>query len=398
MSKTTEIYRFNLRNLKANPTNEFSLGKCYIRLFHNDDGPDSSNRVIMSNGGVSVELLPSKGLSLGQAWINKIPMFWDAPTKMPDTEDIDLWSDEIRINGEKASGFTFLKTLMAGVELYGLQNWGMPVEVDGKLYPIHGETSNIPVDEIIFGGNSDKSCWVEASFIYRSFGADISLPWYKRGKPLYKVTKRVIIEYENTSVIVEDTIKNISENPLTPDWGYHITFRPEDGAKYLVPSRMVQERGDKKVTPEFETWHKAKNEKKRCETGIIHKKLKQTENNHGEKEIKSALIYPDLTGIVATTPPSPYFQTWFCCGGKGSNEFTNSEGNSILLKNWDGMGIEIGSSALDHDGNAETLDDYKPVLKVGEQLSLKLKFQLLSGNELNECLNDINYYNKDRKL
>jgi hypothetical protein len=70
------------------------------------------------------------------------------------------------------------------------------------------------------------------------------------------------------------------------------------------------------------------------------------------------LIYPDGSRLEVSTTPSPYFQTWFCNGGKGSGEFTDSNGKSLLRRNWDGMGIEIGSSPLDHNGNIDETVDY----------------------------------------
>lgn len=70
--------------------------------------------------------------------------------------------------------------------------------------------------------------------------------------------------------------------------------------------------------------------------------------------------------------PSPYFQTWFCNGGKGSEEFTDSNGQSLLRRNWDGMGIEIGSSPLDHNGNMDETVEYKQELLMGEKKKIEI--------------------------
>ncbi len=48
-------------------------------------------------------------------------------------------------------------------------------------------------------------------------------------------------------------------------------------------------------------------------------------------------------------------------------------GDSLLKKNWDGMGIEIGSSPLDHDGNTDQSMQYEPALKHGEKKIFQLK-------------------------
>jgi hypothetical protein len=90
--------------------------------------------------------------------------------------------------------------------------------------------------------------------------------------------------------------------------------------------------------------------------------------------ISTHLIYPNGSTIEISTTPSPYFQTWFCNGGKGSKEFTNTKGESLLQKNWDGMGIEIGSSALDHDGNIDRSVHSMPILTSGQKLKISIYF------------------------
>ncbi len=388
---------FNCRDLAANSVNELEENGFRIQVYHAENDPASANRVKVSTDLVELELLPSKGFSLGQAWINGQQIFWDAPIGLPDTENIDLWSDEIKINGNPALGFTFLKTLTAGVELYGLKNWGMPVTTNGQLCPIHGETSNIPVSEIQFKVENENKCTVQASFIYRTFKGNADLPWYERGTELFKVTKKVILHKDSFEILVEDTIENISDTSQIPDWGYHITFRPEENSKFIVPSRFVQERGSNPLPNDIETWHKATDEKVRIETGIVHKELFKINITNSET-VTSLLKYPNNTGIAITVPASPYFQTWFCSGGKGSKEFTNSNNDSLLHKNWDGIGIEIGSSALDHNGDIDESVKYLSELKSGERKTIQLKFQYLDNEALKSIENEIIAYNKDRNL
>lgn len=362
---------FNCRNLAVNSVNELEENGFRIQVYHAENDPISANRVKVSSDLVELELLPSKGFSLAQSWISGQAIFWEAPIALCDTENLDLWSDEIKINGNPAPGFTFLKTLVAGVELYGLKNWGMPVILDGQLHPLHGETSNIPVDEVQFSVENENTCTIVSSFIYRSFIGNRNLPWYDRGEALFKVTKKVILTKDSLEFKLEDSIENISDTKQTPDWGYHITFRPEEGAVLKVPSKRFQERNHNPLPDDFETWHKAVDKKVRTETGIVHQELRD------ESGVTSVLTYPNQTSIAVTVPATPYFQTWFCNGGKGSKEFTDSHNQSILEKNWDGMGIEIGSSALDHDGNVNKTVEYDAMLHQGEKKVVGMKFKLI---------------------
>ena len=383
---------FNLKDLTLNATNEGELKGFHIRIFHHQGDPQNAHRIRVRNKQIEVEFLPSKGLSIAQAWIKGQALFWEAPIGLVDTEDLDLWSDEISINGQPAPGFTFLKTLIGGLEFYGLKNWGMPVTVNEKTELLHGETSNIPVGEILFGSDQEESCWIQASFMYRTFEGDHHLPWYERGAALYKVTRKYTLPANSFEIMVEDSIENVSSSKQTPDWGYHITLRPEEGAKLLVPSKQVQERGGGALPADIETWHPARDASKRTETGIIHQNLLVNQSEAGQDFVVSLLKYPDGTGLALSVPPSPYFQTWFCNGGKGSKEFTDRNGESILLKNWDGMGLEIGSSALDHNGNIDKTVSYDPELSTGENKTILLRIKWLDENIAEELAERINAY------
>ncbi len=382
MIQTSDKQTFNAKYLSLNSNNEIEQNGFNFRIFHNENDPDTANRIKVSSQLVEVEILPSKGFSLGQAWVEGKPLFWEAPIGLPDTETIDLWSDEVCINGKPAPGFTFLKTLVAGIELYGLKNWGMPVTSNGLLHPLHGETSNIPVGEVQFEVEYGNKCVVEASFLYRSFEGDLHLPWYERGAALFKVTRKVVLFKGSKEILIADTIENISNQVLAPDWGYHVTFRPEEGAKYLVPSKFVQQRNGNPVSCGFETWHQAEHQNIRTETGIIHKELLTSKSDDGSNIVTSLLVYPNNTGIAVSVPSVPYFQTWFCHGGKNSKEFTFQNNESLLKKNWDGMGIEFGSSPLDHNGNLDATVMYEPSIKPGEIKSITIKIENIEKDKL----------------
>jgi len=360
-------YNLYTKDVSKNINNVIQDSGFSISLLHLPEDPVNANRIKISYDNTVIDLLPSKGLSLGQAWIKGQSVFWEAPIILPDTETIDLWSDEVCINGNPAKGFTFLKTLVAGVELYGLSNWGMPVEKDLKLQPLHGETSNIPVDKVSCS-IEDDCLTISASFDYRTFEGDMNLPWYQRGEALYKVTKKVMLKKSAWEIKLEDTIENISNRSLTPDWGYHITFRAEDGTQVIVPSAKTEVRGGGLLSENYNIWKPGADMSKRTESGIIYKELHTT----GENNSVSAIKYPDGSYVEIIVPQVPYFQTWICAGGKGSNEFTFKNGESLLHKNWDGIGIEIGSSALDHDGNIDRSFHYQPDLEPGQKLVIPI--------------------------
>jgi hypothetical protein len=360
------------KDLSLNEQNTLTENGFSISLFHLPEDPDTANRIRFSNANVKVELLPSKGLSVAQAWINGQPVFWEAPIELPDTETLNLWSDEICINGTPAPGFTFLKTLTGGIELYGLKNWGMPVEKDGKQELLHGETSNIPVENVSFSVEAE-TCTVESSFVYRSFEGNPDLPWYERGVALFKVTKRIILTKDSAGFKLEDTIENISNRSLTPDWGYHITFRPEPGARYIAPAKKAESRGGAPLPANYTAWQPSPDHRQRIEHGVIYKDF----NTFSPDNLcTSELVYPKGKSVKVKTSPAPYFQSWFCSGGAETTEFTWKNGEPVFHGNWDGMGIEIGASALDHDGNTDQTVAAEKPLRPGEAKVIRIEVEI----------------------
>lgn len=390
ISQTIEL---NCKDLHANTSNYWKWDHQSAELYHKEGEPFHAYRLELKIGDFAAELQPSKGLSLGQALYNGKKIFWDAPYALPDPDQLDLWSDEVLINGKAIEGFTFLKTFTGGIELYGLKNWGMPRK-DGpnnRILPIHGETSNIPVEKVKISAKPG-SISVQGEFIYRDMAPTGKGSWYMRGKPLYRVTKQYSFYLKNgPEIVATDTIENLTEDNLVPDWGYHITFFPHQGSKLQVPSQTVEERSGGNLPGDIETWNMAGKNESRQETGIIHKGLKVKDG-----KCFVLLQHPDGDGILFKFPPAPYFQTWSCKGGAGSDEFKLKSGESLLKKNWDGLGFEIGSSALDHDGNIDKSVQYDPVLKPQQQLSIEMELKLTNTIKTMELASEINDYNKNR--
>jgi galactose mutarotase-like enzyme len=314
-----------------------------------------------------------------------------------DPDELVLDSDEIRWQGTPQPGMVYIKTFTGGVELLGLSNWGMHYTdpETGEVNVIHGEVSHIPVEQISVTISEDE-LEVQGSLTVRSFKGAASLPWYERGKPLYTVTKKVVLKKGQPALFLTDTIANVSAEPLTPDWGYHVTFRPEPGAELFIPSKVIQNRGGEPVPPKHEKWQPS-GDGTRVEVGIIHKEPRISPDAFGDADgVESLLVYPDGTGIAVTTSPAPYFQTWFCAGGAYTQEFTYPDGTPVLTKNWDGQGIEFGASPLDHDGNVDPSVVYDPVLQAGESMAIKIDIEVLSPQDAVQCKAEIQSYNRTR--
>ena len=116
MSKATT--RFNCKDLASNKSPIVVDSGSSVSLVHQSGDPPSVNRINASVNGLEVELLPSKGLSVGQVYLDGRLVFWNPPIGVCDPDTLDLYSDEVAINGTPAPGFTFLKTFCGGIEFY----------------------------------------------------------------------------------------------------------------------------------------------------------------------------------------------------------------------------------------------------------------------------------------
>jgi len=381
--------RLNCINIYEDITDATDLSPFRIEIKNREGESRKTNRLYIDNGEVKTELLPSKGLSPGEVLFGEKPVFWEPPIGLPDPDKFDPNGNKVLINGSHLPGFDYLETFMGGIEFYGLKNWGMPLNVNGTVLPLHGETSNIPVKEVEVV-KENNGIRVTGSFIYRSMDKNNNKIWYLRGDELYKVSQSLFIPDKGKRFGFKTTIRNITNETLIPDWGYHITFRPEDGSRLIVPSRQAELRGGGELPSDIETWHPAAGSSVRTEVGVIHKQL-YSEN--GRSFI--LLRYTDGAGIKFSFPSSPYFQTWFCNGGAGTKEFTYADGTPVLNKNWDGQGIEIGSGPVDHDGNIDNTVNYRKELEAGEKKEIEFETEFLTAAECDELEAEIIKFRKN---
>lgn len=350
-----------------------SLADARVILLHREGEPAGVNRLHVTTGNMRVELLPSRGLSLGSATVGSREVFWDPPTGLADPDTQEPSRNSVWINGGPAPGYGYIESFTGGIELLGLDNWGMPRPdlQDGSLLPLHGTVHAMPLSrvEIESTGNAVQ---VKGRFLVRSHKGRSDVVWHKRGAVRFEVTRIVVIDSNPSRIVIVDSFRNASAKNLLPDWGYHVTFRPEPGATLLVPSAAAEVRGGGPLPVDFREWIPSPDPIKRIEQGVI---MKDLQYSGPEKRCTSTLRYPDGRKIYIHTPPVPYFQTWFCSGGAGSTEFTRPDGKPLLLKNWDGMGIEFGSSALDHDHNTDPLVPPELRLAPGEVRAVKFEIE-----------------------
>ncbi|RPI78805.1 MAG: DUF4432 family protein [Chloroflexi bacterium] len=381
MSKQT--FLFNCNDFAANEHTRVEQGPFWASLTHRKGDPDNVHRLTVGNGMVQVELLPSKGLSVGEAEANGTPLFWKPPLKnLPDPDWIDLYGETL-INGTPLSGFRWVEGFTGGIEMLGLENFGSPVtDKNGRLLGLHGDASYIPVNKVEVTISENELVVSGAFEVYDGLG-NADKVWYRRGSLQYTVTKTITLKAGSLVIFLLDTITNRSEKSLTPDWGYHIQLHPMEGARLLVPAARSEGRGGEPLPPDHEVWHEAKNPGLREEKGIIHYGLKaQADASSRQSVVQTLLRYPDGTGIRVAAPIAPFFLSWFSCGGKGDRTIClpaedGDPPRTLFQEPWDGVGPEIGASALDHDGRTDP-NVQAVTLYPGETLNLPITIEPVS--------------------
>lgn len=90
------------------------------------DGSDAGTRRIrVAADGIDIELLPDRGLDIGSARVDGVPVAWLSPTGFPPRSTTD--------------GAEFTRTFGGGLlTTCGLQNFGPESEDGGAVHPMHG--------------------------------------------------------------------------------------------------------------------------------------------------------------------------------------------------------------------------------------------------------------------
>jgi hypothetical protein len=376
--------------------------KYCVEYIHEPYDPPGINRVYVTAGALRVELLPSKGLSVGAVLHGDRMLLWQPLLeRLPDPDCVDL-AGSLIWNGKTVQGFGFIEYLVGGVMMFGLGNWGMPYEdrETGKSATLHGEVSNIPIERVTVRAGK-QTLDVSGEFFVHDGQGDASEVWYRRGKRLYRVRKRVLIQKGSSIVSVSDTILNVSGKKLEPDWGYSIKFQPYDGTEYLVPSSMVSLRSGGVVAQNHEVWRRAVIESVREEKGIVHRGLQVKETLLNGRAVETLVRHRSGEGVRVVVPQTPYFLSWYSSGGKGNREFMlpDDQGKGpmkVFEKSWNGIGPEFGISALDHDGDVDP-GIGRTSLQPGESFSVDFFFQPIFGNEVRNLEREIRAFNSTRE-
>ncbi|SMP49197.1 KpsF/GutQ family protein [Sphaerochaeta associata] len=355
---------------------QFEFPDGLAQWYHHGGDDVSVKRLRIWYKQFSITLLPTKGLSVLECSIDQTPLFWEPPVEtLCSPEQLDL-SQGLLINGEKTEGTAWISQFMGGIEMLGLDTWGMNYrDSEGVLHVLHGNISSIPALDIKITPGSDTTLHICG--VMKVYDPIALLP--QQGQtPLWQVTKTIELRSDTNELVIDDHIVNVSSRSAFADWGYHVQLRPKDGCSYIIPSGHIEERFGRPVPSDHHIWKRARNITEREERGYVHTQLKAEKNL-----VQGLLLYPDGSGIGMRFPHAPYTMVWNSCGGAQSKEFRSADDreNILIPKPWDGVGPEIGASDLDHGRRVDPAV-VQEHLQPGESIRLRLSFTPLDSSQV----------------
>jgi hypothetical protein len=390
---------FSAGDLRSGTPRRTQLGAEAVESYRGQRDASDVRRLRLSWEQGSLELLPSKGLSVGAYRHGDWYPFWEPVVTgliSPDAEDL---TGAMLVNGEEVAAMRWVENFAGCIELLGLSNWGMPRAdpYTGELLPLHGEASHVPVEEVEIASGSGHIVACGSFDVHHGWWRASewedhrdTRPWYQRGDPQWRVRRLVVVDTARPQLQIVDEITNVGIEPAKPDWGYHVQLRAADGARLLIPSRRVEDRFAGEVPEGFERWRPTPApDSPREEHGYIHKGLETMRDPFGGSAVRGAALYPDAAPTCFTMPAAAYTLSWFSAGGKNTLGFARPETpeESHIPVPWDGMGPEIGASALDHDGNVDPEISHPP-LAPGAALRLYTGLRQCSRDETVELEED----------
>lgn len=383
--KSSTLWSVDIPNWNEGNRNnlQFEFPDGLAQWYHHGGDDVSVKRLRIWYQQFCITLLPTKGLSVLECSIDQTPLFWDPPVEtLCNPKHLDL-SQGLLIHGKKTEGTAWISQFMCGVEMLGLDTWGMNYrDSEGVLHVLHGNISSIPALDIKIFPSSETTLHIGG--VLKVYDPIAVLP--EQGQaPMWQVTKTIELRSDTNELVIDDQILNVSSRTAFADWGYHVQLRPKDGCSFIVPSGHVEERFGGAVGSDHHVWKRAQKVTEREERAYVHTKLKADKNL-----VQGLLSYPDGSGIGMRFPHAPYTMVWNSSGGAQSKEFRSSKDSQKILipKPWDGVGPEIGASDLDHGQRVDPAVVQKS-LQPGEAIRLSLSFTTLAPSQVQKWKKEI---------
>ncbi len=191
-----------------------------VESFTRTDGADAgSRRIRMVNGPLSVELLPDRGLDIGQVRAHGVPLAWISPTGFPAASVDD------------ADGRGWLRAFGGGMlATCGLRNVGPASDDGGERHPMHGRYVSLPARVVRAEATAEEVVVEAVTREAAVFGDDIEL------------RRRISMTVGEPVLRVRDVLVNRGSRPVEPMVLYHLNLGwplVDEGTRVTSPATEV---------------------------------------------------------------------------------------------------------------------------------------------------------------
>jgi len=187
---------------------------------------DRVDLIAVSNGRLTFQVIPTRGMNLWKGNLGSIPLGWNSPVKdgpiHPSLVDAQAWG-----------GLGWLDGFDELLARCGMDSFGPPFENGGRTYTLHGRVSNIPAHYVAVhvDDHAPHAITIEGRVLEsRLFHTQIEL-----------TTKITTVPGSNT-ITVRDEFRNVRDSPSDLQILYHWNFGPplmEEGAKFVAPIKTI---------------------------------------------------------------------------------------------------------------------------------------------------------------
>jgi hypothetical protein len=209
--------RWTWDDLVRRQTIEFSTGGSVSVSSVQDRNGFTLHVVEIRNGRLTFTVIPERGLDLGDIYLAGHKMSWDRSGHHL------LHPDGVRL--QDGGGTGWLEGFYGCVASIGPELFGTP----GEGYTLHGTGSYSPTRmETVTIEAGDDGLALEGLVTVRGYGDN----------PVFEKRIRVFTRWRSASLLREETTKNLSEQAVTLDDGYHVQLSGpflQDGGRYVLP-------------------------------------------------------------------------------------------------------------------------------------------------------------------
>lgn len=216
MSRSSEPHPYALPGVQTRIGDRSQVAHACISAFA--DGPEAGTRYadIRMAGSLHAQVLLDRGMDLGQVWYQGHPLAWTSGTGPvhPSYGNDQNWLQ------------LFHGGLMTGV---GLENVGLPCEIDETAYGLHGRLSMTAARNVHLEIPADDPDALDVIGVIRErvvHGVDLEL------------TRRYRFSTREASILIEDRLRNLGFAPAPIMMLYHVNIGypvVDEGARIVAP-------------------------------------------------------------------------------------------------------------------------------------------------------------------